>query len=192
MITARAASFTRRPYGTNRCGSREARPVRAEPPWLSLRDREGCGPELAAYLAGRVLLRVDVDVGAPRLQCVQHRGIDRRLALRTTLARSAQRHDHRTGLSADAAMDVRRDGLTGQATEGQSPGEHRRRSLLRDRDGERAAGPANVALRLRPLLRRAKRRFEARDRRHLVPDLTRRIRLRVHVDVGAVVLDRLE
>src|SRR6476646_913589 len=156
MITARAASFTRRPYGTNRCGSRETRPERAEPPWLSLADRECCGPELTADLAGRVFLGMDVDVGAARFQCVQNRGIDGGLALRTTLARGAQRHDHRTGLPADAAMDVRGDGLTGQAAEGQSPGEHRRGSLLRDRDGEGAACPTHVALRLRPLLRRAK------------------------------------
>src|SRR6476646_10436558 len=95
MITARAASFTRRPYGTNRCGSRETRPERAEPPGLSLADRECCGPELTADLAGRVFLGMDVDVGAARFQCVQHRGIDGGLALRTTLARGAQRHDHR-------------------------------------------------------------------------------------------------
>ena len=89
-------------------------------------------------------------------------------------------------------MDVRDDRLTGQPAERQPPDEHRGRALLRDRHPEGAACPANVALRLGALLGSTQRRRQGRDGRDLAADLTGRIRLRVHVDVSPIGLNRIE
>src|SRR5581483_7565073 len=86
--------------------------------------------DLAANLAGRVLRRVHVDVGAVAFERGDRPLRDAHRPGLAVAARAAERNDHRAGDACLAAVDVRGDRLAGQVREGQLPLQGRTRLVL--------------------------------------------------------------
>src|SRR4029450_10704739 len=79
--------------------------------------------DLAADLAGEILLRVDVDVRLAPFERVLDAARDQRLPRLAALAGRAERHDHVAGLVGLAEMDVGLQRLPRQMRERELPGQ---------------------------------------------------------------------
>ena len=118
----------------------------------SSRDRKRDRGDLSADLAGRVPRRVDVHVGAPRLQRPQHCRRQVGSPACAVSAGATERHRNGAGSPLWPDVDVRCGSSAGQAREPQTPDDGAGRPRLRHRPREGPARALDVALRLRPFL----------------------------------------